>query len=97
MPLLWGLGGSFAGFLGLRPKRNGRNPTKSHTERSQNMKKSTNNKKSKPTRVIIQKSEETVEFSDFVDEVINFRGEEETGVNKRPSENEANFKGNSRK
>lgn len=57
------------------------------------MERATNNKKSKPTRVIIQRSEETIKFSDFVDEVINFKGEKETGVNKRPSENKADFEG----
>ena len=45
-------------------------------------------KNSISVKLIIQQTEEVVDFSDFLDEVVNF--EEETGVNKRPPENNSN-------
>ena len=41
-----------------------------------------------PIKLIIQQTEEAVDFGDFLDEILDF--EEKIGVNKRPPENNSN-------
>jgi len=41
---------------------------------------------------MIQETEETVDFTDFLDEVLNFEEGEKEAVNKGPYENGASFR-----
>ena len=41
---------------------------------------------------MIQETEETVDFTDFLDEVLNFEEGEKKAVNKNPYENGASFR-----
>lgn len=59
------------------------------------MKKRNHNKRNETIKLIIQKSEESFEFGDFIDSVINYKKGEDLGINKRPYKNDADFKGNS--
>ncbi len=52
------------------------------------------NRWSRTIRLIVEQTEEVIDFSDFIDEVVNFK--EEVGINKGPSEIKGNFKGNER-
>jgi len=43
-------------------------------------------------KLMIQETEETVDFTDFLDEVLNFEEGEKEAVNKGPYENGASFR-----
>lgn len=59
------------------------------------MEKENYNKRNGVIKLIIQKSEETFELGDFINSVINYTKGEDSGVNKRPYENKAYFRGDS--
>ncbi len=53
------------------------------------------NRWNRTIRLIVEQTDEMIDFSDFIDEVVNFKETKEREVNKGPSETKLNFKGNS--